>query len=481
MAGEGMRNRENGQAVLLVVTAVALVLAGALGLAIVSAQLFGHLQMAQPASDAAALAGAMSIYAKTNTGGNAFGSATFTCTNGTDGRTPCAYARNNGFGLTGSADAVVVSFPASVAGVTGSPDFSPAFVQVAITRTVPTTFMKFFGAASTNVTAVATAAITQVISPVPIVVLDPTGSPSFSLSGTPNVTICGGPQRSIQVNSRAAGALSVGGSSSVDLSKAGPADTGACTTGTGGDFAVFGSTAATPGWLNPFGATEHYNQKSAPLPDPLSSASVPAKPTSAGTQTSSGFGTNAGQGDCPASAGKGCTILGPGYYASGIQVKNTTAIFQPGIYYLNDGFSNAANGDIVMCSTTCVADTSGCCSNNGVLIYLSASAGALNLTSNSNATLLGSSPSSSYLGILFFVARTAADQSPSLGGGGGISLQGALYMPTQTLSFGGHGGSGTLVRGEIIVNDLSMGGSSSITMELDPGYKLPIDQVALVR
>jgi hypothetical protein len=34
---------------------------------------------------------------------------------------------------------------------------------------------------------------------------------------------------------------------------------------------------------------------------------------------------------------------------------------------------------------------------------------------------------------------------------------------------------------EIIVNDLSMGGTSAITMELNPNYLLPVDQVALVQ
>ena len=38
-----------------------------------------------------------------------------------------------------------------------------------------------------------------------------------------------------------------------------------------------------------------------------------------------------------------------------------------------------------------------------------------------------------------------------------------------------------MVKGAVIVNDLSMGGSSGITMELDANYKLPIDQVALVQ
>ena len=53
------RKAEKGQAILLVVVAMAIVLVGGLGLAIDGSQLYAHSQMAQAAADAAALAGAM--------------------------------------------------------------------------------------------------------------------------------------------------------------------------------------------------------------------------------------------------------------------------------------------------------------------------------------------------------------------------------------------------------------------------------------
>src|SRR5260370_20817058 len=107
------KNSESGQATLLVVLALGLFLAGAMGLAIDGGQLYGHRQMAQAAADAAALAAATSILGGTNTGANAFGASSFTCTNGTDARAPWAYARSNGFGTTAaSTDLVAVCFPA---------------------------------------------------------------------------------------------------------------------------------------------------------------------------------------------------------------------------------------------------------------------------------------------------------------------------------------------------------------------------------
>ena len=79
----GRRSRQGGQAILIAVVATGLVMIGAMGLAIDTGQLYGHRQMAQAAADAAAEAAILSIYAGTNVGGNAFGSSSFTCTNGT--------------------------------------------------------------------------------------------------------------------------------------------------------------------------------------------------------------------------------------------------------------------------------------------------------------------------------------------------------------------------------------------------------------
>jgi len=85
-------------------------------------------------ADAAAESAILSIFGATNTGTNAFGTATFTCTNGTDVRTPCAYARLNSFSITGSSDVISVDFPTSVTGVTLSTEFTPAAVHVLISR-----------------------------------------------------------------------------------------------------------------------------------------------------------------------------------------------------------------------------------------------------------------------------------------------------------------------------------------------------------
>jgi hypothetical protein len=500
--------KQKGGAIILVVVATGLLLIGALGLAIDAGQLYGQRQMAQAAADATAMSAILSVFGGTNTGTNAFGTAAFTCTNGTDARSPCGYARVNGFGKSSSSDTVAVDFPASVSGVSLAPDFTPAAAHVLISRPVKTTLMRLLGAgASTTIKAAGTAAIVRTISPVPILVLHRSLAGAFSMSGggssATNVKICGGPKLAIQVNSHDAGAVTVSGSETVDLSKGGPLDTsGNCTAGTGSDFGVSGgpvSSSGLPSWMTPAGTSEHYLQPNPPMQDPLADVPYPARPAAAGTITA---GPPAGTGDCPSWASAGCTIYTPGYYTTGIGVKNTVAIFNPGIYYVdaapsggafnNVGFGTGANGDMIMCSTSCVADTSGCCASNGMLVYLTAAGGVFSVASNSSTNLLGSDIGSTYKGILFFDNRSApaatGSSSHLIGGGGSITLRGTIYLTNttmtsttyQNLRMRGHSGSSTLISGEIIVSALDLGGGGSIVMNLSPNAILPVDQVALV-
>jgi hypothetical protein len=193
---------------------------------------------------------------------------------------------------------------------------------------------------------------------------------------------------------------------------------------------------------------------------------------------------------CPAVPAKACRLYTPGFYTNGLEIKNTTAVFSPGVYYMDGakGFSNAANGEMYMCTDSagvCQADTSaGGTQNIGMLVYLSKNASTISVGANASAQLVGSSASSNYKGILFFVDRTSPLRSHSLGGGGALSLQGTIYATnaawTQAITLQGHSGSATTIKGDIITDVLGMGGSSGITMQLDKNYVLPVNQVALV-
>jgi len=490
-------NDEDGQALVFVVLAMSFFLLGAVGLALDGSHLYAQRQMAQTAADAAAQAGIMSIFDGTNgTGSGGFStSSTITCTT-TDTRTPCKYASLNGFGSTAS-DTVTVSFPADTAapGVTFSSD-AVHLMQVTVQRTVTTTLVHLVGPAATTVKATALAAIVSVASPVPILVTHPTLSNSFTLSGTPNVTICGGAGKSIQVNSSSATAVSLGGNSSVDLSKAGPLDSGTCTTGTGADFGVWGGPTAQPGGITT--GVGRYIAPASPVQDPLASVSPPSVPTIAGTMTALANGVSG----CPASPNKSCVLYSPGLYTAGIDGKNSTPVFKPGIYYIQStaGMVCSANCDMYMATGFTDGSTG---TNTGwtgnMLVYNtgpsgnSTNAGTFDLGANGSIYLTGSPGSSSYKGILFFQDRSSVALSHSLGGGGAISLVGTIYMTNtlatmtatpsqyQSLSFSGHGGSSTTIQGEIIVGALSMGGSSGITMELNPGASVLVRQIALVQ
>jgi len=469
-------SRERGQAVLLVILGMSLFLIGALGLAIDGGQMYAQRQMAQTAADAAAEAGAMSVFTGSNVT-SAFPFATgippavFTCSTA-DGRTPCVYARTNGFGGSAS-DTVSIDYPAAVAGVPLSSDPVPA-LRVTVRRTLNTGLIRFLGPSTASVSAIAVAAVVFQTNLVPLLVTHPT-FPSTLTNGSALLTVCGGPPVSIQVNSDNATAVSI--SKIVDLSHAGPNDPGDCTTGTGGDFAVYGGPASPPGSLN-LGTTGRYDQPAAPQRDPYEYIPAPPVPAIGTMSMVTGSG-------CPVVR---CTLYSPGLYSSGLIVKNDTALFEPGLYYIqgNSGFSNQANGNMLMATGFPPDPKTG----SGMVVY-NTGTGTFSIVSNSNAHLVGSDNNSFYAGILFFEDRNAVALTHNVGGGGAIVLTGALYItnwltvmqaqPTQyqTLNLGGN--AGIQINGSIVVGALSMAGTSYVTFNLAFGPSLATRRIGLVR
>jgi len=465
-------------------------LIGAVGLAIDGAQLYAHRQMAQTAADAAAQAGIMSIFDGTNaTGANAFAIDTppssFTCST-TDGRSPCVYARQNGFGGSAS-DQVTVSFPTSAPGVNLSASDPVNLIKVTVQRTLTTGLIRFVGPSLSTIKASGTAAIIDVVSPIPIIVTHPTMSGSLSSNGNPAITICGGPARSIQVNSSSSTAVSLNSNTTIDLSKAGPNDPGNCSTGTGADFGVWGGPVTKPTPVNT-GSTGHYIQPASPILDPLADVSPPLNP--GGTNPVPGPLSN-GDSGCPASPRKPCMLYAPGQYIGGIPIVNQTAVFLPGIYYIvNGNFGNGANGDMYM-ATGRTDPVTGWTGN--MLVYMTGN-GTFDLTANATANLVGSPANSAYKGILFFKDRTSPANIHQIGSGGSqITLSGTLYITNslaimkatpsqyQTVSLQGNSGSNTTINGEIITRALTMGGGPAITMNLNAGQTVHVRQVALVQ
>jgi hypothetical protein len=472
-------------------------LLGAVGLAIDGSQLYAQRQMAQAAADAAATAGIVSVFNASST------VSTATCTT-TSTMSPCVYGRTNGFGTTtgATADTVSVNTNPGVTVCSGSSTCSldsgtPNEVQVTITRPVSMSLMKLMGFTSLNITARATAAVLDILSPIPILVLNPGMKGAFSINGsgngqTPNcsgtleaaaIVICGGPVRSIQVNSGVTCSVSgnpnncSNSTGTVDLSQAGP-------NGTGAAFGDIGGPSSYPGTLL-VGSSGSYQQPVGIFNDPLAGLSPPPQPTNVGSSVvpPATVALTAGTGDCPSAMTAGCTLYSPGYYDSGISPSGY-AIFRPGIYYINHNGFQLASGTIGRMAVTAPYNTDNTVIGNpdhtnwtsGMLVYnnpgvdgtnvkankdiisIDANSGKINNNTFVDATncpsggncLIGasggvlsaavcSSPASlaaSYYGVLFFQAHaTPAALTHTISGGAGMTLVGTIYLHDPTSSY----------------------------------------------
>jgi hypothetical protein len=396
---------------------------------------------------------------------------------------------------------VAMSFPSSLAGVSLAAGFGTELAKATVSRSVNTTLLRlvrFVAPTATTVTATATAAIVSVVAPVPIIVNHPTLASSFAGNGNVGVTICGGPHRSIQVNSSNGTATSTAGSSNlVNLTHAGPPDTGNCLTGNGADLGVSGGPANASSFTVSYGSTGKYLDKTERIDDPLAAVNPP-DPATLPTHAASSQTAGAANGGCPASPKKPCELFYPGKYATGLDGKNKTPILAPGIYYIqSNGVDCAANCNMYM--ATGITDTGAGTTNTGWngtvlgggVMFYNTGGGVFQLGSNGSVNLIGSLATGPYKGILFFQDRTAPAATHSLGGGGAMTLLGTIYMTNtkatmfntashyQELDLQGGPGSTTYINGEIIVDSLQLGGNANITMNLN-NASVTTAQIALV-
>ncbi len=396
---------------------MSLLLIGTVGFALDGSQMFAQQQMAQAAADAAAEAGIMSILKGTNatstyTFGTGSNPASSTCTT-TDGRTPCVYARDNGFGGT-SSDTVTLSFPSSVSGVTLSGVSVPA-LQVTVQRTLQNSFIRLIGGpATTTISAKAIAGLTGTVSPDSIIVLG-SGLTTFSASNGASIKISGG-------------AIAVDSANIVNAANI----TGGATV-TAAAFDSVGPVSVNNGaTLSPSAVTGI-----SPVADPL--ASLPAPAAGSCLYSTMYFPpTN--------------TTLVPGTYCGGINVTNgaTNVTFSPGNYIMNGGGLTFGGG----------ATASG----SGVMFYLSGTALTYApVTIANGVTVNFSAPTSgTYQGILFYQNRSIVSLlGATFAGGASMTLSGTLYFPTTGVSFS----NGTSANGAtiaIVSSTLTFAGGASI-------------------
>jgi Flp pilus assembly protein TadG len=400
---------ESGQTMIFVVVGLAVVLLAIVGFAVDYGNIWFRRQHAQNAADAACVAAVMDMLnsvslGTTTTGGVTTGTA-IDCASAPTA-SPCVYASLNGY--TGGALAtnaestkVEISFPTSLDGnpipvcpspipptmkvcIPPSSMTSNPFVTARVTQRVKATFFGLLSAANTvDVPAQASCGLVLSTSPIPLLVLDPSETNSevaaFKIAGNGTVSIYGGPVRSIQINSSTAGkAIDFNGNSMVvDLTQGGP-------TLDGSNFGVFAVPTNPPSYSNAVDVPSctttlclnkgSYNPGTRPILDPFSGITAPADPTGLARTGPVGTVPYHSEG-CPDPSG--CDKYLPGSYASDIQVKNKTAIFDPGIYYLKASFKLDSN--------SCARPSTNDGDKSGGTFFYFAGSGSLSVAANSGA------------------------------------------------------------------------------------------------
>ncbi|HEV2275782.1 MAG TPA: Tad domain-containing protein [Acidobacteriaceae bacterium] len=520
---------ESGQAAIALVVILSMFLLGTVALSVDFTNMWFHRQAEQAAADSACQAGALDLLATAS--GLSLSKTGFTPGTAGDcasspGATMCFYANANGYdgaGLTAGAasNAVSWSFPASVAGVT-APSSSQAtnpFLTVSIAENVRTYFVSLFNLSKyQQIDASATCGVIGVNAAAPMVVLHPTMAGSFYYSGGGTLSIFGGPQRSLQVNSSSATAVEWLASGVINLSQGGPSQTGS-------DVAIVGGPASAPSGGYSGGTTGSWKSNALPVADPFGSVPVPAsiKSLTPSTTTSGAWVPYLTDG-CPDHSGstgnpaEACKEFAPGYYPNGINLASvmndySTAIFLPGIYYLNGSLS-ASHSD-----TMRVAKPAGYQRTDGVMFYflsgsLSISGGSglpnsgIDNVAATDLTCDGSAPAASLgmpstlsgnvltaqcaangtywdaggdttdsrgapgsRGLLVFQDH-ADTTNPTFGGSGNLTFSGVLYFHStgygDVLSLSGGSSSGAFVLGEIVADQISLTGSGKINLALNP-------------
>jgi hypothetical protein len=511
-----------------VVLILSLFLLGVLALAVDFTNIWFHRQTAGAAADAACEAGAMDLLGKA--GGLTLASAGFTPGTASNcvtspSATICTYAAINGYNggvnSESASNSVSWTFPASVAGVAAPPasQVTYPFLKVSIAENVATYFVSLLQASHYQTINVScTCGVVQSKVAAPMVVLSPTASGAFSYAGGGHLNVVGGPRRSLQVNSSSSTAVKWIASGIINLSAGGPNFTGS-------DAAVVGGPATAPGSGGYNGGTTGvWRANVLPVADPYGGVPAPAKPANAPAPQWVQYGIDG----CPdtrnsvyvskSQPNESCMEFYPGYYPSGINIPSamnsySTAIFAPGIYYLNGSLTSGSSDTIRM------AKPAGYQRTDGVMFYFltgslsfSGCTGCTNASidnvSSTDLTCDGSTPATGLnmastipgnvlvgqcaqngtywdsagdttdsrgtpgsRGLLVFQAHADTTQAV-FNGSGSLAFSGALYFHatnyTDVLSLSGGAANGTFILGEIVADQVSLTGSGVINLALNP-------------
>jgi hypothetical protein len=297
------------------------------------------------------------------------------------------------------------------------------WATVYITQQNPLTFLAILGGSTLNVGVRATAGVIATVTQNCLVVLNPTGNQSLTISGGAAIhaSSC-----ATEVDSSSSDALDVSGGSSLTSSAIQVV----------GNYNGHGCSSC----ISPTPTTGV-----SPFSDPLASLAAPTY--------------NASQCDYTNETINGTATLSPGNYCGGITIQGgSTVTFTAGTYILLGGGLTIHGGSTV--------------TGIGVTFYNTYNGGNPNNykpVSISSSTVTLSAPTTGALsGILFFQDRTAkASGQESFTGGSNTNLSGTLYFPvsnTQVVFSGGSGGassSTTIVAYNVTFSGASYLGSNS--------------------
>jgi hypothetical protein len=379
-----------GQAI-IVFAILFLILAGVLGLVFDGARLFYEKQRVQAAADAGAVGAVQELRRAHN--------------DLDDDVRPAAKNDIALHGFTDSNAEITVNMPP----LSGEHIGDSNYVEVFVTEQVPTSFMRIFGPQASTVAARSVSGLKASGDPC-IIALDPDASDAFKHNGTPTlISDCG-----IMVNSSSGTAMREVGSGCITATWVG----------------VYGG--ASGNCINPTPSTGID-----PVIDPLLTLPVPDYSSMSGGYTTSAAGTNAfgGSSSFAAKGGNGGGGNGggdavdhywPGYYSNEIKIQNGSAVFEPGVYVLEEGLKI----------------TGGSVTGSGVFFYNVNADGKQFIDIGGNATFQLSAPTGGpYKGVLFFNNRNAPDRSPGnkiARGNEDSYMVGALYFPSQHLDWAGN-------------------------------------------
>lgn len=220
----------------------------------------------------------------------------------------------------------------------------------------------------------------------------------------------------LQANSSSAGAIDIGGSSSVKAD-------GYCAVGT-----VTSKSALTP---EPEDSCDEMDDPYAGLPWPADTACDPNAKTSVGPNKTA--------------------TLHPGVYCGGLDLKGDVTL-KPGLYVIR-------NGSLSLNST-------GTVTGDGVTFYLMGSGATFDL--NGGASLsLSAMQTGPYAGLLIVQDRAAAAGATSkINGNSTTTLKGAIYAPTQNVKMNGNGTFGQASPFmPLIANTVTITGSNTTVVD----------------